>query len=154
MENNSYSASETSLSVDSTARIVVYSPAQVAIGAFVGGPVGLTYFLMANFGALYNDRARKNTLYSGISLIIALLCILPMLPDNFPSLPLTILYVVAARMVSEKYQLTKSQIAESEQCQFQSNWKVFGLSLLCFIGSTVAIVIPLAVLSMLGITAV
>ena len=108
MENNSYSASETLLSVDSTARIVVYSPAQVAIRAFFGGPVGPTYFLMANFGALDNDRARKNTLYSGITLIIALLCILPMLPDNFPSLPIAVLYLVAAGMVSEKYQLTQS----------------------------------------------
>ncbi|MPW29178.1 hypothetical protein F9L16_09225 [Agarivorans sp. B2Z047] len=138
---------------DEAIEIAIYSPTQAACGALLGGPIGLIYFLMANFGALENDNARRKTLYSGIVLIIAQLFLLPILPENFPSTPFAVVYIITARMIAEKYQLTKSDIADSEQYRFHSNWKVFGLSLLCLLGSMAVIMIPLAVLDMLGVVA-
>ncbi len=152
MENNVYAAPESNVNRGDSASVVeVYSPTQVACGAFVGGPVGLTYFLMSNFDSLGNYTAKTKALYSGIALLVVLMCLLPFLPDNFPNLPFTIGYVIAARYVAENYQIKKSEINASEVYDFRSNWKVFGVSLLCAIGSMILIAGPLIGLAMLGV---
>lgn len=153
MEKSVYSAPESELldDCDNQNNVTVFSPTQVACGAFLGGPIGLMYFLMSNFGALENVKAKNKALYGGLVLLVGLLCILPLLPEDFPSMPFTIAYVVAARFIAENHQMTKSDIVESEYHQFQSNWKVFGMGVLCFVASMAAIMVPLLVLSMLGI---
>ncbi|WP_426358650.1 hypothetical protein ACPUVO_00025 [Pseudocolwellia sp. HL-MZ19] len=149
MESNVYATPKSDIENTSTdlAEVNVYSPTQIACGALVGGPVGLIYFLMTNFSSLNNNEGKRNTLYAGVALIIALLSILP---DDFPSAPFTVVYVVIARAVAEKHQITKKAIIESEQYQFESNWKVFGISLICLIGSAVVLFVPFFILSMLG----
>ncbi|HEY5804068.1 MAG TPA: hypothetical protein VIT90_10290 [Lysobacter sp.] len=129
----------------------LYSPAQVAAGAFVGGPVGVIYFLWTNFRALANHRAAQRTLMIGALLLIALSLVLPLLPEKFPSLPFTIAYVLVARHIAEKQQMTKQAILESGDYTLYSNWRVFGLALVCVVFSFVLMLAPLVVLATLGI---
>jgi hypothetical protein len=130
--------------------IRIYSPTQVACGT-IGGPVGLVYFLMANFEALGQQNRKKRTLIFGIIFIIALIVILPFLPDSVPSAPFTIAYIIIAKQVAEKYQMKKQDIINSDVYEFHSNWRVLGLGLLCLVGSLIAVVGPLIILMVAGI---
>lgn len=142
MTNNPYAAPEAEIAAEA-GTCPIYSPNQVAAGAFVGGPVGLIYFLRENFLTLGNVRQARQSLLWGVVLIVALLVILPWLPDRFPSFPITIGYMIIGQQVANKYQLTRSAIAESPRYIFDSNWRVFGCSLLCLIGSVIVIFAPM-----------
>lgn len=128
----------------------IYSPAQVACGT-IGGPVGLIYFLHSNFSTLGNDRHKKNTLIYGGLFLLVLIIALPFLPDEIPSTPFTILYIVTAKLIAEKYQMTKLAIIDSDDFEFHSNWRVFLFGLFCLIASVLVVVGPLLILSMLGV---
>lgn len=152
MENNVYATPESDVDAKlaSASRIRMYSPNQIAC-ATLGGPVGLIYFLMANFETLKKEELRKKTLHLGIALIVALLVILPFVPENFPSITFTVFYIVIAYFVAENCQMKKKEIIESEVYDFYSNWRVLGLALLCMLGSIVVIAGPLMLLGLLGV---
>jgi len=128
----------------------VYSPTQIVCST-LGGPIGLIYFLASNFSTLNNEELKNKTIKYGIALILALIIILPLLPDDVSSLPFTIFYIVVGRYVSEKYQMKKVDIESAEGFDFHSNWRVLGLSLLCLIGSVVVLLGPIFILIALGI---
>jgi len=118
----------------------LYSPVQVACGVLLGGPVGLIYFLRANFLALGNSVAAAKTVVYGLLGLLGGMVLALILPDNTPSrIALTMGYVAAAKGIAERHQKTKKDIANSPEYGFHSNWKVFGLSLLCFVGSALAV---------------
>ncbi len=151
MENDIYSTPESDIEADSnTSPILLYSPTQVAMGT-LGGPVALIYFLMSNFDSLGQQQNKKKTLFLGIGLIIALLVIVPFLPANFPSTPFTVIYIIIARQVAEKYQMTKSAIFYSEIYDYHSNWRVLIYGLLCMLGSAIVIMGPLMLLMLTGV---
>jgi hypothetical protein len=107
----------------------VYSPTQVALSTFLGGPIAMVYVLKKNFEVLENKRAAQTTVIWGSLLVALVVLILPFLPEQFPNLALPLAYGYAARMVAEKYQLSKGAIVASDRFEFQSNWKVFGVSI-------------------------
>ena len=125
--------------------IRIYSPTQVACGT-IGGPVGLIYFLRSNFIALGNKRLARKTLVIGSASIATLIAITPLLPEKGTSFFFTAVYILTARHVSEKYQLTKDAIFASNNYTFQSSWRVLLLGLLCLVLSA-AVVIALLFLS-------
>lgn len=146
-DDNPYAAPNARLDAAGTGAVVpLYSPGQVAAAGFLGGPVGLIWFLKANFAALGNVRLERKTVVLGIVLLVALVAIMPFLPEQLPGVVFTVLYVFIGRYVAEKYQMRKEAIAESERFTFHSNWRVFGIGLLCLLGSLVAIGLPLVVL--------
>jgi len=129
----------------------LYSPGQVAGGAFLGGPIGAIYFLWANFRALGNHHAAQRTLIFGAFFIAIMVVVLPLLPESFPSLPITIAYVLFARHVAEKHQMTKQAIADSDVHYFHSNWRVGSLGLICLVASVIAMLGPMLLLAATGI---
>lgn len=151
MNSNPYATPASPVTDAAVATIPLYSPAQAACGTLLGGPVGLIYFLHANFKALGNRRQQTTTLVAGLVLLLALIAVLPLLPENVPSAPFTIAYVLVARLVVERQQLTKQAIIDSPQHDFHSNWRVAGLGLLCCVGSALVIIGPLLGMEMLGL---
>lgn len=125
----------------------VYSPTQAACGG-LGGPVGAIYFLYSNFAALGMQDYKNKTLTYGGAITIALIFLILVLPENFPSFPFTIFYVAIAKVVATKYQMTKEAIIESEDYDFHSNWRVFGITMLCSIGSFIVVAVPIFLLVM------
>ncbi|MFK2892874.1 hypothetical protein [Dyella flagellata] len=140
MSHNPYAAPAATLERSESASIALYSPMQAAMGAFLGGPVGLIYFLRHNFTALGNKFAARMCLIAGALLIVALVIVLPLLPGKFPSTPLTVAYVVIARYIATNYQASKQTIAESTRYIFKSNWNVLGAGLLCLLVSVIVLV--------------
>jgi hypothetical protein len=110
-------------------KIKLYSPTQVTIGSFMGGPFASVYMLWQNFQSLGNRHAANRSLVWGAIFIVAVLVVIPILPERFPNSALPIAYSVGARFIAEKLQMTKQAIIESDRYGFQSNWNVFGTSI-------------------------
>ena len=123
-------------------KVKMYSPIQAAVGT-IGGPVGVVYFLMANFEALGQAEHKQKTLVIGVVSIIALAIILPFLPESVPSMPFTIAYILIAYQVTNNYQMSKAAILDSDNHNFHSNWRVLGIGLLCLVGSIICLAVPM-----------
>jgi hypothetical protein len=128
----------------------LYSPTQTTVGAFLGGPIGVVYFLYRNFVTLGQLAAARKCLIYGAILIPAVVASLFILPDKFPGAPFTLLYIGVARFVTQKFQLTHQQISESSDYTFKSGPNVLGMGLMCFVGSIVVILGPLYLFVALG----
>lgn len=129
----------------------VYSPTQAALGSFLGGPLASVVFLRWNFQALGNKDAENKTIIFGSIFILALIGILPFLPDKFPNMVIPLATVLGTRMIVEKNQFTKQTISESDSLEFTSNWRVLWVSLLCLFSFFVVAMAVILGLSYLGI---
>lgn len=129
----------------------VYSPTQAAAGAFIGGPLASVVFLKHNFRVLENPTGERNTLIYGALVLVAILAILPFLPERFPNLAIPLATIVVTRLLVEKYQATKESVLQSESLEFQSNWLVFGIGLACMIIFLVLVFALFFALDSLGI---
>lgn len=152
LTENPYAAPSAAVSDpgNATETIRLYSPIQVACGT-IGGPVGLIYFLRANFVALGNYRLARRVLVSGLILMPALVVSAVLLPEDFPNYPFTIAYILSALYVSAKYQMTKRAISDSAKHGFHSNWRVLWLGLLCLAASIIVLVVSAGILAFFGI---
>ncbi|WP_198300892.1 hypothetical protein [Cellvibrio sp. PSBB006] len=153
MTNSPYLPPQATLTTPTNSNAVptlLYSPTQAACGT-IGGPVGLVYFLWKNFRSLNNESAAKKTVLYGGFFIIALTALIPFLPENIPNTIFTIAYIITARHVAEKHQMSKQAIKDSPLHDFQSNWRVLGVGLLCLIASAIIIIGPLLLLAMIGV---
>jgi hypothetical protein len=124
-------------------KIKLYSPVQVGIAAFCGGPLATVYTIWQNFRAMGNDISARRTLIWGTVIVIALLLVLPFLPDKFPNLAIPLANLAIAQAFVQKFQMTKQAILESEQYGFQSNWNVFGVivaAIVAFLAILVALI--------------
>lgn len=130
----------------------IYSPNQVGLGTFFGGPLAAVYFLKKNFDAVDNSATAEKTVIIGGACIVALLCLLSYVPDTFPRMVIPIAYTVMALLVSRSYQMTKEQIAESDRYTFQPNGTVVLISIAAFIAFVALSVI--VVVCMSGVAAV
>lgn len=145
---NPYAAPQSEVT-EHSGSVALYSPNQVMAGAFLGGPVGLIYFLRANFVTLGNHHMARMSLIGGAILMLALLIILPLLPAGFPSSPITIAYMLAGQQIAIRHQLTRDAIGSSTVYRFAPNWGVVGVGLLCLVGSLVLVIGPLLLIGML-----
>ena len=133
---------------------LVYSPAQAAFGSFLGGPLASVVFLRRNFQALGNYGAEKKTVLFGAIILLALIGILPFLPDKFPKMAIPIATIVVTRIIVEKNQFTKQSIVESDSLAFKSNWRVLWVSLLCLVSFLAVAMAVMFGLDYLGIAKV
>ncbi|MCG6118843.1 MAG: hypothetical protein MEQ07_11740 [Aquimonas sp.] len=134
MSNNPY-ATPRARSLDTPqAGGLLYSPTQVALGTFVGGVCGLVYFLRANFLALGNHEAARNTLLGGAAALVLLALIATLVPGG-GGVGVALALVLFARWVAESHQMSKQAIDASGDFDFQSGWRVFGMALACMVAS-------------------
>lgn len=104
----------------------MYSPVQVGVGTFLGGPIAAIYFLKTNFDTLGKATLSKKTLQIGVMLTFVLILAMPFIPDSVPNNIIPIMYLIPVIMIVKNHQLTKEQILNSDEYSFQSNWKVVG----------------------------
>ncbi|HEY8190415.1 MAG TPA: hypothetical protein VIF12_06990 [Micavibrio sp.] len=113
--------------------IKLFSPTQILVGTFFGGPLAGMYFLYSNFEDLGDKRnSEKTIMYGGLSFILFMLIIYTiteLLPDaSFSTigLPLSLGYSVFAQETAKKYQFKESIIPNGHSKY--SNLKVLGIS--------------------------
>tara|TARA_R110000868_G_scaffold13345_9_gene62327 strand:+ start:1339 stop:1755 length:417 start_codon:yes stop_codon:yes gene_type:complete len=132
----------------------VYSPTQAALGTFLGGPLAGLYYLKHNFRVLNRNEQEQQTVRYGGMFMVALLAVLPFIPEQVPGLPFAIAFVVVARMLVEKYQFSKQDIIDAPELDFQSNWLVMGVSIvsmLIFLAVSFAVIWGLATAGILNL---
>lgn len=133
--------------VDKSRALDVFSPQQIFISSFLGGPFAAVYQLVSNFKTLNASKAATTTLWTGLACVALLLALPYAFSVDLPSgtiLPL--LYSFAAYWVAENYQINKQEEAQSSEYRFSSPWraaKVAVISLVLIIGLIAAIVILL-----------
>jgi hypothetical protein len=108
----------------------IYSPAQVASGAALGGPIALIYFLRANFRILGKVNEANQTLLWGVLFNVAVLAVFPFVPNKFPNFVIPLVFFLTAHRIATSRQLSNNAIAKSKKFIFESNWKVVGMSLI------------------------
>ncbi|UTV30040.1 hypothetical protein [Photobacterium atrarenae] len=132
-----------------TAMTQVYTPKQVAFGA-LGGPVGMLYFIWANFSILKKDNHSKVTIVLGIAFIISLIFAAPFVPQSIPSIAFTLVYILVAYMLSQKFHLRKSVIIKSDKYTCHSSVRVLCITIACFWASYLVVTAPLHLLYSIG----
>ena len=88
-------------------KVKLYSPKQVGISSFVGGPFAAVFVLWKNFHALGNRSGATHTLMIGSLFTVVMFLVLPFLPEKFPSYAIPLAYSLGARFFAEKYQMSK-----------------------------------------------
>lgn len=129
----------------------LFSPNQVGVGSFLGGPLAAVYLVWANFRALDDRRGAVGALVWGILFIAVVMAILPFLPEWFPNIAIPVVYTIAARFVAETLQMRKEAIAASDHYDFQTNWLVAGVAAISLAAFVVLVVAELLALDSAGI---
>ena len=124
--------------------IMLYSPRQMEVATFFGGPLCGIYMLNANYNRLEKlEYARK---VKAIGSILVLLFFLGshFLAAVFPDAPqsLRVFYqtfpALIVWIICKKYHISKEDIIEEHRYTFRSNWTVFFVSI---IGLILAIIL-------------
>tara|TARA_R110000822_G_scaffold60287_4_gene150188 strand:+ start:20646 stop:21071 length:426 start_codon:yes stop_codon:yes gene_type:complete len=111
----------------------LYSPFQVTLGSFFGGPIAMVYFLWKNFKTLGKSDAARQTIIWGVVFNVVLLACLQFLPSNFPEIAIPFVYALVAMQMASSWHMDKEDIEVSATFNFQSNWRVLIYSLVFFI---------------------
>ncbi|MBU0913150.1 MAG: hypothetical protein KKF22_11475 [Gammaproteobacteria bacterium] len=106
-----------------------FTPKQVYLGSFLGGPFAAAYYVSENFRSMGKAELAKLSIVISVVVSIALFVLVYQLPENFPYTIIPIAYSGLAASVTWKLQVTKEEIDAVESYSFRSNWKVFFSSL-------------------------
>jgi hypothetical protein len=115
----------------------LYSITQIGVAAFLGGPMAGCWLISRNYRELDNHSAFATSVVTGLFGTIALLAVVIMLPEDFPTIPLHVACVVVISQIAKQLQgetLTAHQAAGGS---FASWWAAVGWSLL--IGTLVTV---------------
>ena len=118
----------------------LYTPRQVIIGTFFGGPVAATYFIKQNYDAVFDSSLSSKTLTIGGTFSLALLLVIPFIPEWVPGVVVYMPYFVFVAIFANKHLLSKDMIINSDEYVPQSSIKVLLLAILFMIFFMVLIV--------------
>jgi hypothetical protein len=107
----------------------IFSPNQILACAFFGGPMAMVYALWKNFQVLERPRDMQQMLFWGSLFIVALLLFSPVIPD-WAEVAIPIAYSFAARSIAENHQMSKQDIRDSAQYEFQP---ILNVAVVCFV---------------------
>lgn len=93
--------------------------------------------MRSNYLALGKADEAQKALLIGAVLFLALIAVLPFIPDGFPNPAIPMMYSVLATKIAISTQPGKDEITQSEQYRLASNWGVFGLGILTMVASMV-----------------
>lgn len=128
----------------------LFTPFQVRLASFIGGPFAAVFVLHQNFSQMGNAKGKQLTVIYGALFILALVILLPILPEHFPSIAIPVMYSVVAGQLATYYQMSKEKIERSDSFRRRTGGQVavvMIISLICF----VAVFLPVyLVADMLG----
>lgn len=129
----------------------LYSPNQILAVAFIGGPLATLFALKQNYDALANPVGSQLVVRWGVAFVVALLSVIPFLPQDFPQMVIPLAYSFAARSIAEGSQRSRQQILEDERYAFVPTGRLVGFSLLHLFGFMLLTVLWFGTLDNLGI---
>jgi hypothetical protein len=132
-------------------KIRMYSPVQVGICSFVGGPIAAVFVLWKNFQSLDKNSLAKQTLAWGSLLTLLIFSTIPFLPEKFPNIVIPLAYTSFALAINRQHQMSKKDISASELHQVHSGWNVLGISVGFLVATLVVLVLWILLLDFLDI---
>ena len=127
----------------------MFSPAQVAIGSFVGGPIALACFVRSNYIASGDASGARRTAAAGVLLVLAWCAAIALgllLEPPAPILPGILLAATPFALVVAAYRIVQRQIASHDhRPAIRSNARVAGIAALCFLASGICALVTIVV---------
>jgi hypothetical protein len=123
----------------------LFTPNQVLACSFFGGPMAMIYALWKNFQMLERPRDMQHILFWGSLFIVSLLLFSPFIPD-WAEIVIPIAYSLASRSIAQNHQMTKEEIRNSADYEFQPISRVVVVSAVffaAFVALTFAFVLAL-----------
>jgi hypothetical protein len=111
--------------------IYLYSPWQITIATFLGGPVAGCILLSHNYQALEKVAVAKKVLLWGIAGTIALIIIGFSLPQNFPNSILPLAYTIGMHQAVKQMHQKEYAIHVASGGAKGSAWTVVGVAMGC-----------------------
>jgi hypothetical protein len=109
----------------------LYSPNQIAIGAFLGTPLAAGWLAAHNYRAMRQPREAGRVLGLGIIATIVVMAIAYYLPDSVPSVVFPIAYCVAIYQAADSKFKAVVAAHRTAGGTMRSSWRVVGIGLLC-----------------------
>ncbi|WP_281633325.1 hypothetical protein [Flavobacterium luteolum] len=122
----------------------IYSEKAIRIGTFFAGPLVAAYCIAENFKAFNDSEKAKNTWIITTLSMIAIIGLIFIIPDNFPSILFPILYSAVASYFLKKFQEQNIQKHIQNGGETFGGWRVtlIGLlSILIFLGIIMSVVL-------------
>jgi hypothetical protein len=116
----------------------VYSPRQIYVASFIGGPLSGGWFLSRNYRAISNSPAAIRSLVAGWAIVVALFPLMFVLPEKIPN------YVIPIAYSAGFYYFAKPRFSPdaARGIGIVSGWrqwlKIIGISL-CWLALTFAL---------------
>ncbi len=104
-----------------------------------------------NFKALGKELLARQTILWGSLLVLAIVAILPFLPEKLPNAVLPAIFGGVAMVIASQFQMKKQEIRESNEYGFASFWRVTAVVVLSLIAVFVLIIAFLLILWALGL---
>lgn len=114
----------------------LYSPIQVAVGTFFGGPLAMIFLLWENFTSMDKPRGAQITLAAGLFFCIGLFVLGLKAPEDklmWIMFAAQCLYTIVAVQIAATCHRTKAEIQQDGQYCFQPLLRVVIVSILFFI---------------------
>jgi len=108
----------------------LYTPRQVIIGTFFGGPVAATYFIKQNYDAVFDASLSSRSLTIGGIFSLVLLLVMPFIPEWVPGVVVYMPYFVFVVIFAHKHLISKDTIINSDEYMPQSSIKVLLFAIL------------------------
>jgi hypothetical protein len=130
----------------------IYSPTQVYITTFLGGPFMGFFVLWSNFRAMgKTDSANHTLIWGAVCNVLFLGIFLIPIPKSFPNILIPIIYSVIFRQFAESQQMTRDAIRNSETFTFQSWWKAIGIAIAFLIPTLILYFVVVFIYAALGL---
>ncbi len=109
----------------------MYSPNQIAAGAFLGSPLAAGWLAAHNFRVMRKPEEAGRAL--GMAIVATLIAILiaAYLLDGFPIVMLPVVYSAVAYLLSERQFKSVIALHRAAGGTIRSSWRVVGIGLLC-----------------------
>lgn len=129
----------------------LYSEASIIIATLFGGFVAGGFIMSRNYNRLGESYKEKFAFWLGAAGTALFFTVMHFLPTENWDIPKTIYYVpqiIILGLILEVTQKKQLKLHIAEEGEFESNWKAFGISLLCL---AIAFVLLIATYVIFGI---
>jgi len=104
--------------------ISVYTPFQVGLASFLGGPLAAIYTLSRNYHQLEKSKDSQNVIIFGAMIVLFLIWLSAILPPQASRTGIPLLCTLIATNLAKSTQLTKAQVDGSQRYKRSSSWNV------------------------------
>ncbi len=131
--------------------VKMYSPNQVLLSVFLGGPLGFLYLIYKNFESLNNENGKLKTILFGSAITYIITVSNLFNSGRIFAIMTAVLFIFISIYVTNNFQMNKRAIEFSSDFDFHSNFRVIFLSLFFMLISGILTVGPFITMLSLGI---